>query len=89
MNKIANVKAAFSFDDPERSMELISDDFQATDSVGSPPMDKAGWFGMGNMMKASFPDIDYVFDDIKLEGQDVLVFGSFKGTFKMTLIFLP
>ena len=82
MNKIDIVKTAFNFDDRERSMEYFSDNFQATDSVGSPPMDKAGWFGMGEMMRASFPDIDYVFDDIKLEGEDVLVVGRFKGTFK-------
>ena len=89
MNKIDNVKAAFSFDDPERSMELISDDFQATDSLGSPPMDKAGWFGMGNMMRASFPDIDYLIDDIELEGEDVLVVGRFKGTFNNDLDLSP
>ena len=82
MNKIDIVKAAFNFDDPERSMDHFSDNFQATDSVGGPPTDKAGWFGMGEMMRASFPDIDYVFDDIKLEGEDVLVVGRFKGTFK-------
>ena len=82
MNKLDIVKTAFRFDDFERSMEYFSDDFQATDSVGGPPMDKAAWFGMGAMMKASFPDIDYAFDDIKLEGEDVLVIGRFKGTFK-------
>lgn len=82
MSKIDTVKTAFSFDDTERSMELFSDDFQATDSVGGPPMDKTAWFGMGDMMKVSFPDIDYVFDDIKLEGEDVLIVGCFKGTFK-------
>lgn len=63
-------------------MDHFSDNFQATASVGGPPMDKAGWFGMGEMMRASFPDIDYVFDDIKIEGEDVLIVGRFKGTFK-------
>jgi predicted ester cyclase len=82
MNKIDIVRNAFSFDDPEGSQELFSDDFQATDSVGGPPMDRAGWFGMGEMMRASFPDIDYVIDDIKLDGEDVLVVGRFKGTFQ-------
>lgn len=81
MNKIDTVRSAYGFDDPERSKEYYSDDFQATDSVGGPPFDKTGWFGMGDLFRASIPDIDYIIEDIREEGDDVIVAGRFTGTF--------
>lgn len=82
MDKIKIVKKAFNFDTPpEIGKEYFSDNFQATDSVGSPPMDKETWFGMGELMKASMPDVDYVMDDIRQEGEDVILVGRFTGTF--------
>jgi predicted ester cyclase len=89
MNKVDIVKTAFNFDDPEQSAALLADDFTATDSVGSPPMDKAGWAGMGEMMRASFPDIDYVIEDIREEGAGVKVTGYFTGTFTNDLDMTP
>jgi hypothetical protein len=81
MNKIDMVKATFSFDDFERSEQYLSDDFQGTDSVGGPAFDKAGWVGMGQMFKGSLPDIKVVIDDIREEGDSVMVTSHFTGTF--------
>jgi predicted ester cyclase len=83
MNKIEIVKKAFSFDTPpEEQKEYLSDDYQFVDSVGSPPEDKEAWFGMGQLMRASIPDIVFIFDEIHQEGEDVVFSGHFTGTFK-------
>ena len=89
MNKVETVRAAFSFPSLDESETLLADDFQATDEVSSPPMDKATWVGMGEMLKASFPDIDYVIEDIREEGAGVKVVGHFVGTFANDLDLSP
>jgi predicted ester cyclase len=81
MNKIDLVKTTYSFDNFEESNKHLSDDFQGTDSVGGPPFDKAGWIGMGQMIKNSFPDIKVVIEDIHEEGDSVMVTSYFTGTF--------
>lgn len=82
MNKIDIVKTAYSFGDPEQTSKYFSDDFQSTDSVGGPPMDKTTWFGMGEVMGSAMPDIDFVIEDIREEGDDVIVVGHISGTFE-------
>jgi hypothetical protein len=81
MNKIDMVKATYSFDDFEGSAKNLSDDFQSTDSVGGPPFDKAGWIGMGQIFKNTFPDIKVVIEDIHEAGDSVMVTSYFTGTF--------
>jgi predicted ester cyclase len=86
VNKIEIVKKAFSYDTPpEEQSEYLTDDYQFVDSVGSPPMDKEAWFGMGELMQASIPDIDFIIDEIHQEGEDVILTGHFTGTFKNDL----
>jgi len=86
MDKIEIVKKALSFDTPpEEQKKYISDDYQFVDSVGSPPMDKEAWFGMGQLMQASIPDLDFIFDKIHQEGENVILSGHFTGTFKHDL----
>lgn len=82
MNKMETIKAAFNMGDPEEQKKYYSDDYQFTDSVGSPPMDLTMWFGMGELMKAAMPDADYIIEDIREDGDDVLVTGHFTGTFE-------
>lgn len=83
MDKVEIVRYAMNFDTPfEESEKYFADNFQSTDSVGSPPIDKQAWFGMGQMMKASFPDITYEVEDIRQEGEDVIMKGRFAGTFE-------
>lgn len=80
MNKIEIVKQAINFDNPEGA-EHLADNFQGTDSVDGPPLDKASWVGMGDIMRGSFPDINYVIENIHEHGEDVMVAGRFSGTF--------
>jgi predicted ester cyclase len=80
MNKIEIVKAAFDLKNPEQATHY-ADSFQGTDSVGGQPMDKASWTGMGELLKASIPDLDHLISEIKADGDDVLVTSRFTGTF--------
>ncbi len=82
MNKIDMAKVTYSFDDLEESNKYLSDDFQGTDSVSGPPFDKAGWIGMGQMFKNSFPDIKVVIEEIHEESDSVMLTSHFTGTFK-------
>jgi predicted ester cyclase len=83
MNKIDIVKTAFSFDTPpEVSRGYLADDFQWSDSNGSPPMNKAAWMGMGELMEASFPDVGNVIEEIRQDGEEVVVVSHFTGTFE-------
>jgi predicted ester cyclase len=80
MNKIDIVKAAMDMNNTPYGAYL-TDDFQWSDSVGGQPMDKAGFLGMGPMMKAAMPDANFVIEDVKEEGDDVLVTSYLSGTF--------
>ena len=82
MDKVELVRKAYTFGKPEESMAYFSDDFKATDETGGPALDKASWFGMGELMRAAIPDIYYVFEDIHEEGDKVILTGYFSGTFK-------
>jgi predicted ester cyclase len=37
---------------------------------------------MGEIMRASFPDISYEVEDIRPDGEDVIIKGRFEGTFE-------
>ena len=81
MNKIDITKETYSFADFEKSNSHLSDDFKGTDAVGGPPFDKAGWIGMGQMFRNSFPDIEVVIEDIHEHGDKVMITSHFTGTF--------
>lgn len=81
MNKIDIAKETYSFADLEKSSTHLSDNFQGTDEVGGPPFDKAGWIGMGQMFKHSFPDIKVVIEDVHEHGDKVRFTSHFTGTF--------
>ncbi len=81
MNKIDIAKETYSFADLEKSNTHLSDNFQGTDEVGGPPFDKAGWIGMGQMFKHSFPDIKVVIEDVHEHGDKVMFTSHFTGTF--------
>jgi predicted ester cyclase len=80
MNKIELVKVAFDLDSPDR-IRLWSEDFQRTDVLGNPPMDWASWQAMNGLMRSAFPDLGLVIEDIREEGDDVVVTTRFTGTF--------
>jgi predicted ester cyclase len=80
MNRVDLVRSAFNLDNPN-SLSYIADDFQWSDSLGSPPMNKAEWTKMSETMRAAFPDLGHVIEDIRQEGDQVLVTSRFTGTF--------
>ena len=81
MNKLDIVKSAIVGSSHPDNASFYTDDFQATDSLRRPPIDKKAWFGMVPMMVASFPDFGFVIEELKEEGDDVRLAGHFVGTF--------
>jgi predicted ester cyclase len=88
MNKKEFIKKAYAMDSPDQGA-YFSDDFQWTDSLGSPPMDKSTWLGMGDLMQSAFPDIELIVEDIREEGDSLVVTSRFRGTFKKDLDLSP
>jgi predicted ester cyclase len=80
MNKIELVRAAFDLDDPDQYSHY-SDDFQFTDALGNPPQDKDTFIAGGQPVRLAFPDLAYVIDNIREDGDDVVVASHFSGTF--------
>jgi hypothetical protein len=81
MNKRELVIKAFGFADFEAVKSLFSDDFQFTDGSGGPALDKAAWFGMGATLIAAFPDMEEIFDEVKEDGEQLIVRDHWVGTF--------
>ena len=79
MRKVDVVRSILNLDNPER-YSGFTDDFQWTDSLGSPPMDKNAWLGMAQTMTAAIPDLSYIIDDVREDGDAVVVTGHFAGT---------
>jgi predicted ester cyclase len=84
VNKKELVKFAFNLDRPDR-YSVFADDFKWTDSVGSPPVDKSSFFAGEEPMRLAFPDLSMVIDDIREEGDGVVVASHFSGTFSNDL----
>ena len=80
MNKIELVKLAFNGDGPEQGFYL-SDDFQWSDELGNPAMDKASFLAMAQPLQSALPDLSLVIEDIREDGDDVLVTSHYAGTF--------
>jgi hypothetical protein len=58
-----------------------SDDFQFTDELGNPPQDKDTFVAEGQPMRSAPPDLAHVIEDIREEGDEVVVTSRFSGTF--------
>jgi hypothetical protein len=88
MNRIELVKTVFDLDNRDR-YAYLSDDFQWTDELDSPPMDRSTWLGMSDLIQSAFPDLSLVIEDIREEGDCVVVTSHAKGTFKKDLDLSP
>jgi predicted ester cyclase len=88
MSRIDLVKAAFDLDRPDQ-YSYYSDDFQFTDALGSPPQDRDTWIAMGQLMRSAFPDLSLVIEDIREEGDGVVVTSHFSGTFSNDMDLSP
>jgi uncharacterized protein YxjI len=84
VNKSELVKLAFNGDGPEEGFYL-SDDFQWSDSLGNPPMDKASFQGMAQPLQSALPDLSIVIEDIREDGDEAVVTSHYVGTFRNDL----
>lgn len=80
MNRIGLVKAAFDLDNPDQYSHY-SDDFQFTDALGNPPQDKDSFIAGGQPVRLALPDLAHVIEDIREDGDDVVVTHHLSGTF--------
>jgi predicted ester cyclase len=71
--------------DHEASAAYLSEDFLNVDTDGSVLMNKEGYIGMGHMLRASFPDFEFVHSALREEGDFVIMTGHFEGTFSSDL----
>ena len=85
MNRIDIVRSVLLGSSNPNKAAVYADDFQVTNSVGEPPMDKSTWLGMEPLVLASFPDMEYVIKEIKEEGDGVRLTGHFVGVFTNNL----
>jgi predicted ester cyclase len=82
VNKIDIVRKVFNFDTPsEEQKSYFADNYEFSDSVGGPVMNKDAWLAMGQMYRVSLPDAGFIIDEIHQEGEDVICTGHFTGTF--------
>ena len=81
MSKSDIVKSVILGSNNPNKAAVYADGFQFTHSAGDPPMDKSSWLGMETLILASFPDMEYVVEGIKEEGDGVRLAGHFTGTF--------
>jgi predicted ester cyclase len=84
MNKIELVKQAFNLDSPDRA-SYLSDNFRWTDELGSPAVDRSSWLAMGQLLESALPDMSLIIDDIREEGDRVVIKNHFSGTFTKDL----
>jgi predicted ester cyclase len=80
MNKIELAKFVNRWDIPDRS-SYYTDDFQLTNAQGAPPSGRDETIAMGQLMQSAMPDIRTVIEDIREEGDDVVLTSHWEGTF--------
>lgn len=81
MNKIDIVRSAIVGSGYHDKASLYTDDFQSTNSMGQPPLDKNTWLGMEALLTGSFPDLEFVVEELAEDGDGVQLAGYFTGTF--------
>jgi predicted ester cyclase len=64
----------------EANMTYLSDDFKNFDKDGNVTMNKQAYIGMGQLLAAAFEDFKVVYNDIREEGDSVIVSFHFEGT---------
>jgi hypothetical protein len=63
----------------------LSDDFENFDKDGNVVLTKESILAMGRMISASFTDYGFVLNDLREEGDFVIMTGHFEGTFMSDL----
>jgi predicted ester cyclase len=72
-------------DNEEERIAFISNDFQNVGADGKVLMDKAAYLGMGQILRGSLPDFEFVRTGLRQEGDFVIMTGHFEGTFMSDL----
>lgn len=80
MSKTELVELVNDWDTPDRS-SYYTDDFQLTNELGEPPADKSGVLVMADLMASAMPDISTIIEDIREEGDSVMLTSHWEGTF--------
>ncbi|MEJ2209549.1 MAG: nuclear transport factor 2 family protein [Anaerolineae bacterium] len=80
MNKIELVRDLNDWSTPHLR-DYYTEDFQVTNAQGGPPSDRDATLAMGELMQAAMPDIRTVIEDIREEGDDVVLTSHWEGTF--------
>lgn len=80
MSKIELVELVNDWNIPDRS-SYYTDDFQLTNELGEPPADKSGVLVMADLMASAMPDISTIIEDIREEGESVILTSHWEGTF--------
>ncbi len=80
MNKIEYIRTVNDWTKPFRK-DYYTEDFQSTNAQGTPPMDRDTVLAMHGLMKAALPDIRTVIEEIREEGDDVVLTSHWAGTF--------
>jgi hypothetical protein len=80
MDKIELVRMINDWTKPLRK-DYYTEDFQMTNAQGSPPSDRDAALAMGQLMQAAMPDIRTVIEDIREEGDDVVLTSHWEGRF--------
>ena len=80
MNKIEFVRLVNDWTKP-RQKDYYTDDFQLTNTQGAPPADRDGVLAMGQLMQSAMPDIRTVIEEIREDGDDVVLTSHWEGTF--------
>jgi hypothetical protein len=80
MDKIELVRKVNDWSEPLRK-DYYTDDFQLTNAQGAPPSDTEATLAMGQLMQSAMPDISTVIEDIREDGDDVVLTSHWEGTF--------
>jgi predicted ester cyclase len=80
MNKIEFVRSVNDWTNPLRK-DYYTEAFQLTNAQSAPPMDRDSVLAMGQLMQSAMPDIRTVIEDIREEGDDVVLTSHWEGTF--------
>lgn len=79
MSRIDVAKSVLDWSNP-RLEDYYTDDFQMVNADGSPPMDRDATLTMSRLMQSAMPDIQTVIEDIREDGDDVLLTSHWEGT---------
>jgi predicted ester cyclase len=80
MNKIEFIRLVNDWTNPLRK-DYYTDDFQLTNAQGAPPFDRDATLAMAQLMQSAMPDIRTAIEDIRKEGDDVVMTSHWEGTF--------